>query len=124
MGPEVVITGIGPLLPNCDDRDVFWEHLKAGKSQLSTVPDPAEPSRSVPVGRIQNFDPDRYFADMPERHVSWYSRELQIYLASLFVARADSHFDIERVTGERVGIYDGSSRGSVEFWDQRIRQET
>ena len=28
---EVVVTGIGTILPNCDNRDVFWQQLKGGE---------------------------------------------------------------------------------------------
>ena len=123
MGRQVVITGIGPLLPNCDGRDVFWKHLKAGDRQLTVISDPSDPERTVSVGRIGGFDPDKYLAEVPKRHLAGYSRELRFYLASLLLARDDARLDIDRVPGDRVGLYDGSSRGSVEFWDERIRLE-
>jgi NAD(P)-dependent dehydrogenase (short-subunit alcohol dehydrogenase family) len=32
---EVVITGIGMILPGCDTREVFWQQLRDGESQLT-----------------------------------------------------------------------------------------
>lgn len=123
MEREVVVTGIGLLLPNCDDPDTFWQYLKSGTSQLAVIPDPSDPTRSVVAGRMGQSDADRHLAEVPEQHLQHYSREVRFYLASVLQARDDAGLKNGRVTGERTGIYDGSSRGAVEFWDQRVRVE-
>jgi len=121
---EVVVTGIGLLLPNCDDPDAFWLHLKSGTSQLAVLPDPSDPAQMVVAGRMGRSDADRHLAEVPEQHLQYYSREVRFYLASVLLARNDAGLKNGRVSGKRTGVYDGSSRGAVEFWDQRVRMES
>ena len=123
MERKVVVTGIGLLLPNCDDPDTFWQYLKPGTSQLAVIPDPSDPARCVLAGRMGQSDADRHLAEVPEQHLQHYSREVRFYLASVLQARDDAGLKNGRVTGERTGVYDGSSRGAVEFWDQMVRVE-
>lgn len=123
MEREVVITGIGTMLPSCDHADIFWEHLKSGSSQLALIPDPSRPEQVVPAGCINNFDPAKYLSAVPERYVSSYSPLLQHYLASLFLARVNANLDLSLLSPDRIAIYDGSSRGTIEFWDKKIKME-
>src|SRR5258705_10732084 len=77
---EVVITGIGVILPNCDTREEFWRQLSEGESQLSLErPDPSDDSTCA-VGRIHDFDAQKYFAGVPEPHTGACTREQPFYL--------------------------------------------
>jgi 3-oxoacyl-[acyl-carrier-protein] synthase II len=75
------------------------------------------------MGRIRDFDAAKYLSEIPEHFYSRYHRELQIYLASLYVARDDAKLDLHRVAPDRIGLFDGSSRTNFEFWYERIRRE-
>ncbi len=123
MEREVVITGIGPILPSCDHVDIFWDHIKSGNSQLDLMSDPSLPGKVIPAGCIRNFDPAKYLSTIPERYVSSYSPLLQHYLASLFLAREDAGLDLSLLSPDRIAIYDGSSRGTIAFWDKKIKME-
>ncbi|GAC1352152.1 MAG: beta-ketoacyl synthase [Polyangiales bacterium] len=120
---EVVITGIGLILPNCDDLDTFWAHVSGGESQLKFEDDPFGGADRISCGRIANFDPAKYLAEIPERFYSRYHRELQIYLASLFLARDASQIELGEWKADRIGLFDGSSRTNIEFWYQLISRE-
>ncbi|MHB8874935.1 MAG: beta-ketoacyl-[acyl-carrier-protein] synthase family protein [Myxococcaceae bacterium] len=120
---EVVITGLGPLLPNCDSRECFWRQVSLGQSQLTLEEDPSDHSRQVPQGRIRDFDPSRYLGELPEKHYRRYHREQQLYLASVLLARDDAGLDLGALPPERVGLFDGSSRGNFAFWYEKIRSE-
>ena len=122
MDRRVVITGIGLLLPNCDRCDIFWQHLREGESQISLVSDPLEPERSLPFGRVHDFNPDKYLHEL-EIHYRKYCRELQFYLASLLMAQKDAGLILKQIPRQRIGIYDGSSRASIEFWYNKIQME-
>jgi hypothetical protein len=37
---EVVVTGVGTILANCDSRELFWQQLHDGQSQMAIEPDP------------------------------------------------------------------------------------
>ncbi len=125
MARGVVVTGLGPILPNCDSRETLWTHLSQGQSQLTLEPHPVFPEDRCPMGRIRDFDPSRYLAELPERFYGRYSRELQLYLASVFVARDDAGLDLGVVEAEaeRIGLFDGSSRAALELWYDLIGRE-
>ncbi|HZH02682.1 MAG TPA: beta-ketoacyl synthase N-terminal-like domain-containing protein, partial [Myxococcaceae bacterium] len=121
---EVVVTGLGVVLPNCDRRELFWQHLSQGQSQLTWEEDPSEPGRHLPMGRVKDFDPDRYFdGEIPAKHYRRYHREQQLYLASVILARRDARLQLSDVPPERVGIFSGTSRGNFAFWHERALRE-
>ena len=45
-----------------------------------------------------------------------YHREQQLYLASLVIALDDAHLEPGAIPGERMGIFDGTSRGNFDYW--------
>ena len=120
---EVVVTGIGPLVANCADRHTLWTQLRAGASQLVLEPAPGAPGEQWPVGRLQGFDADRYLARFPRDHYARYHREQQVCLAAMAVALDDARLDPAACQRERVGIFDGTSRGGFDHWYERIRAE-
>ena len=121
---EVVITGIGVVLPGCDNRADLWRHLHTGEAQLRLVEDPAGLAPARPVGSIADFEAGRYLSEFPERHYRSCPRETQIYLASTVLARDDAKLELSSVPGDRVGLFDGTSRGNFAFWYDLIRRET
>lgn len=120
---EVVVTGIGLILPGCDHRELFWEQISQGRSQLAFEPDPCDANEVIAVGRIHGFDPNYYLSEIPERFHARYHRELQVYLAALIRARDDAQLDLGSVRGDRVGLFDGSSRTNFEHWYDLIHRE-
>jgi 3-oxoacyl-[acyl-carrier-protein] synthase II len=120
---EVVITGIGVILPNCDSREQLWKHLRDGESQLRLHPNPADESDIRAMGRITEFNPGQYLHEFPERFYTRYPRETQFYLASVLLARNDAALAPDSIAADRIGLFDGTSRGNFEFWYDRIRGE-
>ena len=120
---EVAVTGIGISLPNCDSPEPFWRFLEDGASQLAEIPDPSDPEQTVLAGRVDQPAADRYLEEVPVQHLEHYSREVRCYLSTVLQARSHAGLRNGQLAGDRVGIYDGSSRGAVEFWDTKIRGE-
>jgi 3-oxoacyl-[acyl-carrier-protein] synthase II len=118
---EVVVTGIGVILPNCSDRAQLWQQLRDGESQLAIERDAGDETVSV-VGRVRDFDCGRHVGDIPERFYAGCPREQQLYLASLALAAADARLPLAALACERVGLFDGTSRGSFAFWYEEIRK--
>jgi 3-oxoacyl-[acyl-carrier-protein] synthase II len=120
----VVITGIGALLPGCDSRQEMWRQLRAGESQLAFEPAPAAGGFSWPVGRVRGFDPARYLSELNPRYVQQYTRDQQLYLASVLLARDDAALDLTSMGSARIGLFDGTSRGSFDAWYERVSAES
>jgi len=53
--------------------------------------------------------------------VERYPREIQLYLASLYLARKDAGLDWGALPLDRVGLYDGVARPTLAFWYERMR---
>ena len=108
---EVVVTGIGAILPNCDSRESLWQHLHQGESQMAIEPDPAD---GIPcaIGRVRDFDCSRYMSGISGRFYAALHREQQLYLASVMQALRDAGLALEDVASPRVGLFDGTSRGN------------
>jgi len=119
---EVVVTGVGVILPGCDSREQFWQQLCDGQSQLTLESDPVD-HVAYAVGRVHDFDPRKYLAPIPEHLYANWHREQSFYVASLLLACRDAAFDVAQLASERVGLYDGTSRGSFAFWYEQIKSK-
>jgi 3-oxoacyl-[acyl-carrier-protein] synthase II len=118
---EVVVTGIGVVLPGCDDSSVFWQQLSQGQTQLSIEPDPAQ-QMPCAIGRVRNFDPARYLRRFQASKYRSCHREQLLYLASIAQAAESAGFDLDGETQHEIGLFDGTSRGSFAFWYDTLRQ--
>ena len=114
---EVVITGIGAILPNCERRAELWQQLRDGQSQLQIEPDPAD-QLACAIGRVRAFEFDKYLPRVPERIYRTWHREQRFYVASVVQALADARLDLDTVDTHRVGLFDGTSRGSFAYWHE------
>ncbi|MFZ5889531.1 MAG: beta-ketoacyl-[acyl-carrier-protein] synthase family protein [Myxococcota bacterium] len=109
---EVVITGVGAILPNCDTREALWRQLHEGESQLDIELDPVD-QIACPIGRVRSFDCARYLEDIKPEHYQACHREQQFYLASLVSACRDAGLSLSELKSSKSGLFDGSSRGAI-----------
>jgi 3-oxoacyl-[acyl-carrier-protein] synthase II len=119
---EVVVTGVGALLPNCDNRETFWQQLHDGQSQMLIEPDPAD---GIPcaIGRVRDFDCARYMSGIPARLYQACHREQQLYLASVVQAARDAGFELAELASNRIALFDGTSRGNFAHWYELIHHK-
>ncbi|HEX2869849.1 MAG TPA: beta-ketoacyl synthase N-terminal-like domain-containing protein [Polyangiaceae bacterium] len=119
---EVVITGVGALLPNCDNRETFWQQLRDGQSQMAIEPDPAD---GIPcaMGRVRDFECARYMDGIPARLYQGCHREQQLYLASVVQAARDAGLTLDDLPGVRTALFDGTSRGNFAHWYELIHHK-
>ena len=116
---DVVVTGVGVVLPNCDSRETFWRQLQNGESQLAIEPDPAD---GIPcaIGRVREFDCARYLEGVPPRLYKSCLREQQLYLASVVQAARDAGLALADFASSGTGLFDGTSRGNFAHWYELI----
>jgi 3-oxoacyl-[acyl-carrier-protein] synthase II len=119
---EVVVTGVGALLPNCDSRATFWQQLCDGESQMAIEPDPAD---GIPcaMGRVRDFDCARYMEGVLPRLYSGCHREQQLYLASVVQAARDAGLALRDFASTRTALFDGTSRGNFAYWYELIHHK-
>jgi len=116
---DVVVTGVGVILPNCDSRETFWRQLQNGESQLAIEPDPAD---GIPcaIGRVRDFDCARYLDGVAPRLYKACLREQQLYLASIVQASRDAGLSLGDFASSATGLFDGTSRGNFAHWYELI----
>ncbi|HEX2678825.1 MAG TPA: beta-ketoacyl synthase N-terminal-like domain-containing protein [Polyangiales bacterium] len=116
---DVVVTGVGTILPNCDRRDAFWQQLRDGASQMAIEPDPAD---GIPcaIGRVRDFECGRYMDGVPAHLYKSCLREQQLYLASVVQAARDAGLELRDFASPRTGLFDGTSRGNFAHWYELI----
>ncbi|HEV8548232.1 MAG TPA: beta-ketoacyl synthase N-terminal-like domain-containing protein, partial [Polyangiaceae bacterium] len=119
---EVVVTGLGVILPNCDDASVFWRHLKEGECQLSIEPDPGD-AIACAIGRVRDFAGNKYLSAIPEKFWTGCSKEQLFYLSSVVSAWRDAGLELGALASDQVGLFDGTSRGSFAFLYELARAE-
>lgn len=118
---EVVVTGLGIVLPGCDDPSLFWQQLSQGQTQLSIEPDPAQ-QLPCAIGRVKDFDPAKYLKGFESSKYRSCHREQLLYLASIAQAADHAQFRLDSSTQHGIGLFDGTSRGSFAFWYDTLRQ--
>jgi 3-oxoacyl-[acyl-carrier-protein] synthase II len=119
---DVVITGLGVILPNCDTPELFWSHLREGQSQLRIEPDPGD-EIACAIGRVRDFTGQKYLGELPERFWAGCSKEQLLYLSSVVSAVADAGRSRDDIASDRVGLFDGTSRGCFAFLYELARAE-
>jgi 3-oxoacyl-[acyl-carrier-protein] synthase II len=119
---DVVITGVGALLPNCDTRETLWQQLRDGESQMAIEPDPAD---GIPcaIGRVRDFDCSRYMEGVPTGRYAGCHREQQLYLASVLQAARDAGLGLADLASPRTALFDGTSRGNLAYWYELIHHK-
>lgn len=108
---EVVVTGIGVILPNCRTREELWRQLRDGASQLEIEPDPGD-GLPCAIGRVRDFRCADHLPGIPASRYASCPREQQFYLASVAEAARDAGLALADLASDVVGLFDGTSRGS------------
>ncbi|HYQ42595.1 MAG TPA: beta-ketoacyl synthase N-terminal-like domain-containing protein [Polyangiaceae bacterium] len=119
---DVVITGIGVILPNCDEASVFWQQVKSGQSQLRIEPDPGDAIQCA-IGRVRDFSGKKYLSQIPEKLWARCSKEQLFYLSSVVRACQDAGLTLGELASEHVGLFDGTSRGSLELLCELVKSD-
>lgn len=112
MGRRVVVTGTGVISPLGNTVEAFWSHLKQGKSGIKRIESEAYEGIATQIGGyITDFKPEEY---MEKKEIGKYDRFAQFAYAASLQALKQSKLDLEKVNGERMGVYIGSGIGGID----------
>jgi 3-oxoacyl-[acyl-carrier-protein] synthase II len=107
----VVVTGMGALAPNGNDRDSFWEALLSGRSGIGPITRFDATNHEVKIaGELKGFDPT-VALDRKEVRRNDPFTHYAVYAAVQAVQHAG--LDMEKVDRERVGVIWGSGIGGI-----------
>jgi 3-oxoacyl-[acyl-carrier-protein] synthase II len=117
---RVVVTGIGALSPNGNDRESFWRACLAGESGIARIASfDAEGLDSRIAGEVKHFDPDTVLSRKDRQHVP---RVVPLALAASREALTDAGL-LDRegrvLEPHRLGVILGCGGGGLEFTERQ-----
>lgn len=114
---RVVVTGLGALTPLGNTVSDFWAGLVAGRSGVGPISrfDPAHHDAKI-AGEVRGFDPLSY---MDRKDAKRMDRFSHFAVAASKQALADSHFEINDLNCEQVGIIIGTGTGGIKVMEDQ-----
>ncbi|MFA5361915.1 MAG: beta-ketoacyl-ACP synthase II [Candidatus Omnitrophota bacterium] len=114
---RVVVTGLGVISPVGNDKDVFWNSLKEGKSGIGalTLFD-ASAFDSRISGEVKNFEPQLY--GINKKDARRMEKFIQFAIASAKQAIDDAGLVLDKEDRERMGVAVGSGIGSLRIMEE------
>jgi len=109
---RVVITGIGVVSPLGNNKDVFWNNLKAGKSGIRKIESMDTTEYGTKFGgEVVGYDPKEYFKDFKDARRA--DRFTQLAMGAAKMAITESGIDQGNLDPTQIGIMVGSGIGGL-----------
>ena len=109
---RVVITGMGVVSPNGNNKDDFWKNLLAGKSGIRRIQSMDTEKYDCKIaGEVVNFDPTQYFNNHKDARRA--DRYFQFAMAASKMAAKDAGLNPDSLDPHRVGVMVGSGIGGL-----------
>jgi len=109
---RVVITGIGVVSPLGNNKDVFWNNLKAGKSGIRKIESMDTTEYGTKFGgEVVGYDPKEYFKDFKDARRA--DRFTQLAMGAAKMAITESGIDHGNLDPTQIGIMVGSGIGGL-----------
>ena len=109
MENRVVVTGLGAVTPIGTGWQNFWQALKDGRSGIGKISRFDTTSYTAQIaGEVADFDPANF---IDKKELKRMDRYTQFALAATKLALEDSK--LEKINGERAGVFIGSGIGGM-----------
>ncbi|MGD6960810.1 SDR family NAD(P)-dependent oxidoreductase [Fictibacillus phosphorivorans] len=130
---KIAVIGVGCQFPQAKDKDAYWNNLAKGKNCITEVPplrwnsdlfysNKNEKGRSISkwggfINDIECFDPKFFkFREEVTPHIDPLIRK---FLETTVQTVRDAGYEIEELSGKKVGVFVGSRAGS---YQSRIKE--
>ena len=111
---------MGLVLPGSPTPAALWDNFTNGTPMISAINVPGF-DRTVPAGRVDPLSAEEFTPAIPEKYFNRYPLDIQFYLASCMRALDHAALDLQGCTADRIGVFDGTSRGSFSYWTERLQ---
>ncbi|GFN23969.1 beta-ketoacyl-ACP synthase II [Thermanaeromonas sp. C210] len=119
MRKRVVITGLGVISPVGNDKESFWQALKAGVSGIGPITRfNADEMPTRFAAEVRGFDPGAFLDRKEAKRMDRYS---QYAVAAAKMAWQDAGLDIKHVDPWRVGVVFATGIGGMETFEDQSR---
>lgn len=114
---RVVITGMGVVSSLGNDKETFWNNIKAGKCGLGTVTrfDITDYPSKI-AAEVNDFDPALY---MDPKEAKRMDKFTQFAIAAAKQAIEEAGLDFSKIEDDRAGVIIGSGIGGIETFEQQ-----
>lgn len=113
---RVVITGVGVIAPNGNDKKTFWENLKKGRSAIGKITrfDTSGYSTQI-AGEVKDFHPEKYIEFKKAKRMGRFS---QFAFAAAKMAVTDSMIEISKEDPEKIAVIIGMAVQGVDIIEE------
>lgn len=109
---RVVITGMGAIAPNGNNKEEFWKNLLAGKSGIRRLQSMDTEKYDCKIGgEVVDFNPTEYFNNHKDARRA--DRYFQFAMAASKMAAKDAGLNPDSLDPHRVGVMVGSGIGGL-----------
>ena len=109
---RVVITGLGVVTPVGIGKEKFWTALKSGTNGIGKITRFDATGYTVQIaGEVADFDPALF---IDKKELKRMDRYTHFALAATKLAIDDAALDIDKIDGDRAGVFVGSGIGGME----------
>lgn len=109
---RVAVTGLGAITPIGTGKENFWQALIAGTNGIGKITrfDASDISAQI-AGEVQDFEPAQF---IDKKELKRMDRYTQFALAAAKLAIEDSKLDVEKIDGDRAGVFVGTGIGGMD----------
>ena len=109
---RVAVTGLGAITPIGIGKENFWNALIAGKNGIAKITrfDPSDISARI-AGEVPDFEPTQF---IDKKELKRMDRYTQFAIAASKLAIDDAKLDVEKIDGDRAGVFIGTGIGGME----------
>ncbi len=109
---RVVITGMGAIAPNGNNKEEFWKNLLAGKSGIRRIQSMDTEKYDCKIGgEVVDFDPTPFYNNHKDARRA--DRYFQFAMAASKMAAKDAGLNPDSLDPHRVGVMVGSGIGGL-----------
>ena len=108
---RVVVTGLGAISPVGIGKEKFWSAVTSGTNGIGRITqfDPTDYGSQI-AGEVLDFDPVQF---IDKKEIKRMDRYTQFALAATRLAFDDAKIDVEKIDGERAGVFVGTGIGGM-----------
>ena len=109
---RVVVTGLGAVTPVGIGKENFWNALISGQNGIKNITRFDATDFTVQIaGEVQDFEPAQF---IDKKELKRMDRYTQFALAAARLAIEDSKLDVEKIDGDRAGVFVGTGIGGMD----------
>ncbi len=120
MNRRVVVTGVGVISPIGNNKEIFWNSIKEGKSGIDYITKfETEGFPAQIAAEVKGFNPQQF---IDKKEAKRMDRFTQFAVAASKMAMDDSKLNLNSINREKIGVILGCGVGGIESFEKQNRR--